>query len=35
MADIFAAISARDQAELERILAADPGAAAAVDAYGV
>jgi uncharacterized protein len=33
--DIFAAIAARDQSELERIIAADPTAAAAVDADGV
>jgi uncharacterized protein len=33
--DIFAAIAARDQAELERILAADAATAAAVDANGV
>jgi uncharacterized protein len=35
VADIFAAIAARDQDELQRIIAADPGAAAAVDANGV
>jgi len=35
VADIFAAIAARDQDELERIIATDPAAAAAVDANGV
>ena len=35
MDDIFAAVTGRDQPELERILAADPGAASAVDANGV
>jgi ankyrin repeat protein len=33
--EIFAAIAARDQAQLERIIGADPAAAAAVDANGI
>src|SRR6266550_4325791 len=35
MDELFAAIKARDQASVERILASDPGAASAVDANGV
>lgn len=35
MDDLFAAITERDQAAVERILAADPAAASAVDANGV
>ena len=35
MDELFAAITGRDQASVERILAADPAAAAAVDANGV
>jgi uncharacterized protein len=33
--ELFVAITARDQAAVDRILAADPGAASAVDANGV